>query len=62
MTNSPMNNQIALVTEANDPEGLGFGIAGELIKDAATVRFLCHPDSSLITGEVLMIDGGWILA
>jgi acetoacetyl-CoA reductase len=26
------------------------------------VRFLCHPDSGLITGEVLMVDGAWTLA
>jgi len=29
---------------------------------AHAVRFLCHPDSGLITGEVLMVDGVWTLA
>ena len=33
---SPFHGQIALVTGANDPEGLGFGIAKELIDDGAT--------------------------
>ena len=28
---TPFQNHIALVTGANDPEGLGFGIARELI-------------------------------
>jgi NAD(P)-dependent dehydrogenase (short-subunit alcohol dehydrogenase family) len=33
------------------------------INDSAhAVRFLCHPDSGLTTGEVLMVDGGWTLA
>ncbi len=27
-----------------------------------TLRFLSHPDSGLITREVLMVDGGWTLA
>ena len=38
------------------------GRVGSLHDIAHTVRFLCHPDSSLITGEVLMVDGGWTLA
>ena len=29
---------------------------------ALAVRFLCHADSGLITGEVLMVDGGGTLA
>ena len=37
------------------------GRVGSLHDIAHTVRFLCHPDSSLITGEVLMVDGGWTL-
>jgi len=38
------------------------GRVGSIDDIAHTVRFLCHPDSSLITGEVLMVDGGWTLA
>ena len=56
---SPFQNHIALVTGSNDPEGLGFGSIHDI---AHAVRFLCHPDSGLITGEVLMVDGGWTLA
>ena len=29
---------------------------------AHAVRFLCHPDSGIITGEVLRVDGGSTLA
>ena len=33
------------------------------IHDSAhALRFLCHADSGLITGEVLMVDGGGTLA
>ena len=39
---SPFQNHIALVTGANDPEGLGFGIARELIEEGATVYFGCR--------------------
>ncbi|MBU6301160.1 MAG: SDR family oxidoreductase [Verrucomicrobia bacterium] len=38
------------------------GRVGSIHDIAHAVRFLCHPDSSLITGEVLMVDGGWTLA
>jgi len=38
------------------------GRVGSIHDIAHAVRFLCHPDSSLITGEVLMVDGGWSLA
>ena len=44
---SPFRNQIALVTGANDPEGLGFGIARELIADGATVYFGCRLGAQL---------------
>jgi NAD(P)-dependent dehydrogenase (short-subunit alcohol dehydrogenase family) len=38
------------------------GRVGSIHDIAHAVRFLCHPDSGLITGEVLMVDGGWTLA
>jgi NAD(P)-dependent dehydrogenase (short-subunit alcohol dehydrogenase family) len=38
------------------------GRVGSIHDIAHAVRFLSHPDSSLITGEVLMVDGGWTLA
>ena len=43
----PLHNQIALVTGANDPEGLGFGIARELIEEGATVYFGCRLDAQV---------------
>ena len=43
----PFHGQIALVTGANDPEGLGFGIAKELIDDGATVYFGCRLDTQV---------------
>ena len=47
MTNNPFNTQIALVTGANDPEGLGYGIARELIEYGATVYFGCRLDTQV---------------
>jgi NAD(P)-dependent dehydrogenase (short-subunit alcohol dehydrogenase family) len=47
MTHTPFHTQIALVTGANDPEGLGFGIARELIEDGATVYFGCRLDTQV---------------
>ena len=44
---SPFQNHIALVTGANDPEGLGFGIARELIEEGATVYFGCRLESQV---------------
>ena len=44
---SPFRNQIALVTGANDPEGLGFGISAELIAEGATVYFGCRLDAQV---------------
>lgn len=44
---SPFHNHIALVTGANDPEGLGFGIARELIEEGATVYFGCRLDAQV---------------
>ena len=38
------------------------GRVGSIHDIAHAVRFLCHPDSGIITGEVLMVDGGWTLA
>jgi NAD(P)-dependent dehydrogenase (short-subunit alcohol dehydrogenase family) len=38
---------------------ISVGRAGSIHDIARAVRFLCHPDSGLITGEVLMVDGGW---
>ena len=38
------------------------GRVGSIHDIAHAVRFLSHPDSGLITGEVLMVDGGWTLA
>lgn len=35
---------------------------GSIHDVAHAVRFLCHPDSGLITGTVLSVDGGWTLA
>mgnify|MGYP006179590151 CR=1 FL=1 len=42
--------------------GIPVGRVGSIHDIAHAVRFLCHPDSGLITGEVLMVDGGWTLA
>lgn len=47
MSQQPFDNQIALVTGANDPDGLGFGIATELIEEGATVYFGCRLDSQV---------------
>jgi NAD(P)-dependent dehydrogenase (short-subunit alcohol dehydrogenase family) len=47
MTNTPLNNQVAIVTGANDPEGLGYGIASELVKDGDTVYFGCRLDAQV---------------
>jgi len=44
---TPFQNHIALVTGANDPEGLGFGIARELIAEGATVYFGCRLDAQV---------------
>jgi NAD(P)-dependent dehydrogenase (short-subunit alcohol dehydrogenase family) len=38
------------------------GRLGSIHDVAHAVRFLCHPDSGLITGAVLPVDGGWTLA
>jgi NAD(P)-dependent dehydrogenase (short-subunit alcohol dehydrogenase family) len=44
---SPFLNQIALVSGANDPKGLGYGIAPELIEEGATVYFGCRLDAQV---------------
>jgi NAD(P)-dependent dehydrogenase (short-subunit alcohol dehydrogenase family) len=41
----PPGERIALVTGANDPEGLGFGIAACLLAEGATVYFGCRLES-----------------
>ena len=38
------------------------GRVGSIEDIAHAVAFLCHPDSSLITGVILPVDGGWTLA
>ncbi len=38
------------------------GRVGSIDDVAHAVAFLCHPDSSLITGMILPVDGGWTLA
>lgn len=42
MHSSPLSDRVALVTGANDPAGLGFGIAQGLVADGATVYFGCR--------------------
>jgi NAD(P)-dependent dehydrogenase (short-subunit alcohol dehydrogenase family) len=49
MPHRPLNNQIALITGANAPEGLGYGIASELIKGGATVYFGFRLDTQVQT-------------
>lgn len=47
MANKPLLNQVALVSGANDPQGLGYGIARALIEDGATVYFGCRLDAQV---------------
>ena len=44
---SPLHHHVALVTGANDPEGLGFGIARELMDDGAIVYFGCRLEAQV---------------
>lgn len=46
---------------ASVKERIPLGRIGEPMDVAASVRFLVSPAASLITGETLMIDGGWTI-
>ena len=49
------------VFRASVMERIPLGRIGDPMDVAASVRFLVSPAASLITGETLMIDGGWTI-
>ena len=42
------------------PRRIPLGRIGNVEEVSAAVAFLASPAASLITGEVLRIDGGWV--
>lgn len=48
MSNHSLKDQVAIVTGANDPDGLGFGIAKRLADDGAAVYFGCRKEEQAV--------------
>lgn len=48
MSENSLKDQVAIVTGANDPDGLGFGIAKRLSDDGAAVYFGCRKEEQAV--------------
>lgn len=55
---SPMNDTVE-ETKQEVQQEIPLGRLGNVAEVAATIRFLCSPDSSYMTGTILRVDGGW---
>lgn len=55
---TPMNDTVE-ETKQNVQADIPLGRLGDVTEVAETVRFLCSPSASYMTGAVLRIDGGW---
>jgi enoyl-[acyl-carrier-protein] reductase (NADH) len=53
-----LTGQVALVTGAGSPTGIGFATARLLGALGAAVALLCVPGASYTTGQVLLVDCG----
>jgi 3-oxoacyl-[acyl-carrier protein] reductase len=48
-------------TVPSDPKGIPMGRLGDAREIADTVRFLCGPGASYITGQLLYVNGGLVM-
>jgi 3-oxoacyl-[acyl-carrier protein] reductase len=49
-------------TVGSDPKGIPMGRLGDAREIADTVRFLCGPGASYITGQTVHVNGGQTMA
>ncbi|TCI39719.1 SDR family oxidoreductase [Exiguobacterium sp. SH4S7] len=55
---TPMNDTVE-ETKQDVRDEIPLGRLGHVTEVAETIRFLCSPSASYVTGTVLRVDGGW---